>query len=196
MKPDYIEINDSEVEPEAPFTESLAQRFVNNPIAMYQRSEGAPRMKLLGEVVILSGSGTWTVPNEVYRLKIFASGGGGGGGRTNTSFMSPSGDNQGFGGSTTFGPYIAHGGIPGANAPAADAPDVQSYAGKVMGGACGGMGGGMGKNGMPGQTFETVIDVFPGETFAYSVGSGGTGESFGTNHFGSDGANGFIYLEY
>lgn len=39
----YNEIFDNEIDPESPFTESLARRYRDNPIAMIQGASGAPR---------------------------------------------------------------------------------------------------------------------------------------------------------
>ena len=43
--PEYQEILDSEVEPEAPLTSSLGVRFRDNPIALANGASGAPRIQ-------------------------------------------------------------------------------------------------------------------------------------------------------
>lgn len=45
---DYIHINPTEYEPEAPLTSSLAARMVNNPIAIAEGAPGAPRVQPAG----------------------------------------------------------------------------------------------------------------------------------------------------
>mgnify|MGYP001485567186 CR=1 FL=1 len=42
---EYIPINPSEIEPEAPLTSSLASRWTNNPIAIAEGAPGAPRIQ-------------------------------------------------------------------------------------------------------------------------------------------------------
>lgn len=42
---DYIAINPTEYEPEAPLTSSLAARMVNNPVAIAEGAPGAPRVQ-------------------------------------------------------------------------------------------------------------------------------------------------------
>ena len=42
---EYIPINPTEVEPEAPLTSSLAARWSNNPIAIAEGAPGAPRIQ-------------------------------------------------------------------------------------------------------------------------------------------------------
>lgn len=42
---DYIHINPTEYEPEAPLTSSLAARMVNNPIAIAEGAPGAPKIR-------------------------------------------------------------------------------------------------------------------------------------------------------
>ena len=43
--PEYQEILDTEVEPEAPLTSSLGVRFRDNPVAIAQGAAGAPRIQ-------------------------------------------------------------------------------------------------------------------------------------------------------
>ena len=43
--PEYQEILDSEVEPEAPLTSSLGVRFRDNPLAVWEGADGAPRIQ-------------------------------------------------------------------------------------------------------------------------------------------------------
>lgn len=42
---DYLPINPTEIEPEAPLTSSLAARWSNNPIAIAEGAPGAPRIQ-------------------------------------------------------------------------------------------------------------------------------------------------------
>src|SRR5690606_13331345 len=42
---DYLPINPTEIEPEAPLTSSLAARWSNNPIAIAEGASGAPRIQ-------------------------------------------------------------------------------------------------------------------------------------------------------
>lgn len=42
---DYLPINPTEIEPEAPLTSSLAARWSNNPVAIAEGAPGAPRIQ-------------------------------------------------------------------------------------------------------------------------------------------------------
>ena len=65
----YIPILDSEVDAESPLTESLITRLRDNPLALQQNT-----------YTVLTGSGTYTVPADVTKLKVIAVSGGAGGG--------------------------------------------------------------------------------------------------------------------
>jgi len=57
------------------------QSLYDNPTAIAQRGSGAPWNNGVGAIAVLtSGSGNWTVPDGVYRIKVTAIGAGGGGG--------------------------------------------------------------------------------------------------------------------
>lgn len=73
----YIEITDAEVDPEAPITSFIGYRWRDNPIAIAERATGAPRVKP-STMERLTGSGNWTVPAGVTRVKVRLVGGGGG----------------------------------------------------------------------------------------------------------------------
>ena len=82
------------------------QSLNDNPTAIAQRGSGAPWNNGVGAIAVLaSGSGNWTVPDGVYRIKVTAIGGGGGGEGNST--------NGGSGGNTTFSTLTANGGTGG-----------------------------------------------------------------------------------
>lgn len=84
------------------------QSLYDNPTAIAQRGSGAPWNNGIGAIAVLtSGSGNWTVPDGVYRIKVTAVGGGGGGGAGGGNF------NGGAGGNTTFSTLTANGGAGG-----------------------------------------------------------------------------------
>ena len=69
----------------------------SNPVAIAQRSTGAPWLNGIRAIATLtSGSGNWTVPAGVYRVKATAIGGGGGtssnGGRQHGSSITANGE--------------------------------------------------------------------------------------------------------
>ena len=69
----------------------------SNPVAIAQRGTDAPWLNGIGAIeAITSGSGNWTVPDGVYRIKVTAVGGGGGASAgTSTTFGSITGGGGG-----------------------------------------------------------------------------------------------------
>lgn len=79
------------------------QSLYDNPTAIAQRGSGAPWNNGIGAMTVYtSGSGNFTVPDGVYRIKVTCVGGGGGG-TGDTGF-------GGGGGNTTFSTLTANGG--------------------------------------------------------------------------------------
>lgn len=188
MKANYIQIANSEIEPESPFTNSLATRLRDNPIAIAQISQGAPEIAQKIETQLLAGSGTWVVPADVYSVRIYMSGGGGGGCHASSvSQLAASG------GSTSFMGTTVSGGVPGRFG--SGATFNVSATNERLHGAPGGRGFRNGSNGGAGQSKVFVVSVEPGQSYSYSIGSGGLGSELVGQRAGR-GANGFIRLEY
>ena len=189
----------------------------SNPVAIAQRGTGAPWLNGIGDIEkLISGSGNWTVPTGVYRIKATVIGGGGGG--------QGSSSNGTTGGSTTFGSITCTGGGGGTSSigsgGTASGGDVnisggagsQSSGGSTLAGFGGvtpgsgdgtngtgyGSGGGAGAGslycGGAGGCSVAIIAVEPGDLIAYSVGSGGSGGSGADT--GGAGAGGIIIIEY
>ena len=168
----------------------------SNPVAIAQRGTGAPWLNGIGAITsITSGSGNYTVPDGVYRIKASIVGGGGGGGSAWAG---------GDGGSATFGVLTGGGGgggVPGGSAGAGGSssggtlniPGIAGgtpvYLGTYGAGGAGHDGGG---NGGSGGACIAVVSCEPGDLIAYSVGAPGSGGSGG----GQAGKAGIIILEY
>lgn len=166
--PTFDEITDSEIEPERPITTSLMTRLRDNLIAVAMRDGAVNRVKP-PDVTVLSGSGNFTVPANVYRVRVIAVGAGNG-----TNGDTGSG---GVGGNTTFGTITAPGG--------------SSSSGKFRS-MNGGINAATGFQAAGGEVVIGVIDTTPGATIAYSVGSGGAA---GTGTGGVVGGPGTIIVE-
>lgn len=168
----------------------------SNPVAIAQRGTGAPWLNGIGAIATLtSGSGNWTVPAGVYRIKVTAIGGGGGGGAT---LNGSNGTSSTFGALTAgYGVLGTLGGAAGAggtatggdiNAPGRTGGEpayISTY-------GAGGAGSGGGGNGGSGAVCIGVLSVEPGDLIVYSVGTGGAGGSGG----GVAGTAGIIIIEY
>lgn len=161
-----------------------------NPVSIAQRGSGAPWLNGIGAIATLTtGSGNWTVPAGVYRIKVTAVGGGGGynggsaGANTTFSTLTANGGSAGGSGSTGAGGAggNASGGdinVPGTNGQAATSTaggDNPGYGGCSMLGSIGHGGTGTaGGGGGGGGTAIKVFSVEPGDLMAYSVGTGAT----------------------
>ena len=169
----------------------------SNPVAIAQRGTGAPWLNGIGAIAaITSGSGNYTVPDGVYRIKASIVGGGGGGG--GSSWVG------GDGGSTTFGVLTGgggSGGVPGGTAGAGGSSSggTLNISGNTGGApvylgiyGAGGEGYSGGGNGGSGGVCIGVLSCEPGDLIAYSVGAPGSGGSGG----GQAGQAGIIILEY
>src|SRR5690625_3282649 len=107
----YLEITDEELQPDAPILSSIGVRFRDNPIAIATRDSNAPWLNGVGASQLLTGSGNWTVPAEVFRVRAWLFGAGGGGGGAAEPNLSA--QNGSSGGQTTFGGSSASGGAGG-----------------------------------------------------------------------------------
>jgi len=157
----------------------------SNPVAIAQRGTGAPWLNGIGAITSLtSGSGNWTVPDGVYRIKVTAVGGGGGGGATldgggggSTTFGGLTGGGGGGGGGDGFGGGSGTAGAGGSssggtlNIPGITGGDP-AYLGRY---GAGGAGTGGGGNGGSGGVCIAVLSCEPGDLIAYSVGTSGSG---------------------
>lgn len=173
----------------------------SNPVAIAQRGTGAPWLNGIGAIATLtSGSGNWTVPTGVYRIKVTAVGGGGGtssdGGNTTFSSITANGGSAGNNASTT-GAGGSGGGASGGdvNITGSRGQDGTATAGdhnpgfggcSAMGSIGHGSDGSIGGGGGGGGTSIKVFSVEPGDVLAYSVGASG----------GANSTAGIIILEY
>jgi len=214
----YVTLDNDDLGANKIFRAATASALDTNPVAIAQRGTGAPWLNGVGAIeTITSGSGNWTVPDGVYRIKVTVVGGGGGGYN--------GGSNGVDGGNTTFGAFTGSGGKAGnysfGAGGAASGGDLNisggtgyAYYSAVGGGSTHGYGGAMrtggsdagygygsggagGPSGSPanggggGGTAIGTMSVEPGDLIAYSIGSGGSGGS------GSGaGASGIIIIEY
>ena len=172
----------------------------SNPVAIAQRGTGAPWLNGIGAIeAITSGSGNYTVPDGVYRIKASIVGGGGGGGAD----FAGSG-----GGSTTFGGLTGGGGSGGYSSGTAGAGGSSSggtlnISGNTGGApvylgiyGAGGAGNGGGGSGGSGGACIAVLSCEPGDLIAYSVGASGAGGVGIGSDDGVAGKAGIIILEY
>lgn len=157
-----------------------------------KRAGGSTYLNGIGTITSLtSGSGNWTVPAGVYRVKYTVTGGGGGGGGRGAGNGS-----GGDGGNTTFNSTIvAVGGKGGATAVGTSGPAGGGASGgdiNIPGGG-GGPGGGDGDSDAGGASFWGGggfggYSTGGGDGLAY--GSGGGGGSTGSNAASSGSAGG------
>lgn len=149
--------------------------------------------------VLTSGSGNWTVPADVHRVRAVVMGaGGGGGGVGGATGLGTAGGSTTFNGLTALGGVRGNSGYPGTNRPGA-AGQSQSF------GPEGGQGAyyysgstyvGSGGKGGSGQVQIQTFSVTPAADLAYSVGVGGTGGAADGSSKGGNGAPGMIILYY
>lgn len=113
--------------------------------------------------VALTGSGTWTVPDDVTEITVVLVGGGDGG-------------TAGSAGTAAAVPVERH---------------VGNRTGIVAASAIRGEGGASGTAGSGGRVYVATISVTPGASLAYATGAGGAGEIFGGTAAQSGGASTF-----
>ena len=171
-----------------------------NPVSIAQRGTGAPWLNGIGAITSLtSGSGNWTVPDGVYRIKATAIGGGGGtssgGGNTTFSSITANGGSgctgtstgAGGDGGTASGGDVNITGSRGQDGTATSGDHNPGFGGcSVMGAVGHGSDGVIGGGGGGGGTSIKVFTVEPGDVLAYSVGASGGGHA----------TAGIIILEY
>jgi len=202
----YVVLDNDDLGANKIFRAATASALDTNPVSIAQRGTGAPWLNGVGAIeAITTGSGNWTVPDGVYRIKVTAVGGGGGGGHGGGGSSGTSGGN------TTFGALTANGGAGGSGAGGTasggtasggeinfsggtgGAGGIQTIAGSSMFGNGGGYGAGgfgitSGCGGGGGGASIDVLSVEPGDLIAYAVGAAGGGAS--------PGASGIIIIEY
>ena len=187
----YIALTSDDLGANKIFRAATASALDSNPVAIAQRGTDAPWLNGIGAITSLtSGSGNWTVPDGVYRIKVTAVGGGGGGtAGASTTFGSITGGGGGAhtntissnGGSASGGDVNISGG-------SGDAQD-NNFGGSLTVYADGGysaVGGEAGRGGRHslstggsltggggGGTAIKVFSVEPGDLIAYSVGGNG-----------------------
>ena len=186
----YIALTSDDLGANKIFRAATASALDSNPVAIAQRGTDAPWLNGIGAIeAITSGSGNWTVPAGVYRIKVTAVGGGGGASAgTSTTFGSITGGGGGAytgtiasnGGSASGGDVNIAGGSGdaqdnnfvgltvyadgGYSAVGGEAGRGGRYSTSTHGSLTGGGGGG---------TAIKVFSVEPGDLIAYSVGGNG-----------------------
>lgn len=206
----YVTLDNDDLGANKIFRAATASALDTNPVSIAQRGTGAPWLNGVGAIeVITTGSGNWTVPAGVYRIRAECTGGGGGGADSSSG---------GNGSASTFGSLTGSGGAGGTrdggggllNSAGGDATGgtINFSGGNSVGGTPGHSrngrgsmesgggaaqyGGGGFPNGAAGGTAVKVISVEPGDLIAYSIGSGGAAGT-GT---ATAGAGGIIIIEY
>ena len=183
----YVDLDNDDLGANKILRAATMSALDTNPVSIAQRGPSAPWLNGVGAITsIASGSGNWTVPAGVYRIKVTATGGGGG----NTS----------AGAATTFSTITANGGgsasglTPGAGGTASGGDvnisgssgnlmaSMELYAGSGGVSAMGALGKGSGASSTAadGGGAGTAIKVFsvePGDVLAYSVGASGGGSA-------------------
>ena len=149
----------------------------------------------------LTSGSSWTVPDDVYRVKATIVGAGGGGGASLGAGGSAGGD-------TTFNSVTSSGGLGGAaggtnNTDGDDGTAALSSANNGAGGITYDDPAGddrvyKGHNGRGGEITIQIFSVLPNDSIAYSIGTGGSGGARLNSNWanGGDGANGVVILEY
>lgn len=204
----YIEPKKNWTSADAPLPSDMNRIEGNNKQNHDDIEALSDSVKTKGIVKLVSGSGTWIVPNGVYTLKITGAGGAGGGGGGGSSGGLKSGGDGGDTGFTewdsvfmsvvplqniayTVGEGGAGGvGNVGANGSAGQNGGNSSFGALVMNGGVGGFGGYItdGSKGLPGSSIVTTPPLHAGgKGGAPTAGKGGTG---GT------GGRGYIKIEY
>lgn len=151
-----------------------------NPVSIAQRGTGAPWLNGVGAMeTITSGSGNWTVPAGVYRIKAICIGSGGGiSGSANTVFGSVTAGAGGAGGLSGGVPISGSGGAASGgdiniSGEAGDINKEFRALAPIFGGSKGAgdmpSGGGSGS----GAVAIKCLSVEPGDTIAYSLGGNG-----------------------
>ena len=156
-----------------------ASALYTNPVSIAQRGTGAPWLNGIGAITsITSGSGNWTVPDGVYRIKATAVGSGGGiYGSAASVFGSITGNagNAGGGGGTPTGGAGGTGSGGDINM-TGEAGDTEYRRAMSLVGGMRGSGSqpisGIGGGGAGGTAIK-CISVEPGDLIAYSTGGNG-----------------------
>ncbi len=185
----YVTLDNDDLGANKIFRAATASALDTNPVSIAQRGTGAPWLNGVGAIeAITSGSGNWTVPAGVYRIKVTAVGGGGGDSAASagsaTTFSSLTANGGAVGASPGGGSGgTASGGtlnIPGANGQSSTntAGDYNpGFGGCSMMGSIGHGGNGNGGGGGGGGCAVKVFSVEPADVLAYSVGASGGGNS-------------------
>jgi len=194
----YVDLNNDDLGANKILRAATMSALDTNPLSIAQRGPSAPWLNGVGAITsIASGSGNWTVPAGVYRIKVTAVGGGGGGngsasGGSNTTFSTITGGgglsaaSGGGGGSASGGDVNISG---SSDTTSAGGGFFFAGSGGVSAIGCSGKGGGAGLDGAGGGGAGTAIKVFsvePGDLLAYSVGASGGGSA----------TRGIIIIEY
>lgn len=186
----YVDLDNDDLGANKIFRAATASALDTNPVSIAQRGTGAPWLNGIGAITKLtSGSGNWTVPAGVYRIKVMAVGeGGGASAGADTTFGSITGGGGGartasltFNGGTASGGDInllGGGGDYQDNSagPALYAMGGYSCVGGAVGrGAAWGVSAGSGSftAGGGGATAIKVFSVNPGDLIAYSIAGNG-----------------------
>lgn len=215
----YVDLDNDDLGANKILRAATMSALDTNPVSIAQRGPSAPWLNGVGAIAaITSGSGNWTVPSGVYRIKVVAVGGGAstsaiGSNGSNTTFSTltaSGGNSNSAGGSATGGDVnitggrgghyaVSFGGMisvasGGSSTLGAGGQQIQSGSTAGSGYGSGGghddpVGAGNVYGGGAGGTSIKIFSVEPGDLMAYSVGAGG-GSGAGS------GSGGIIIIEY
>lgn len=178
----YVVLDNDDLGANKIFRAATASALDTNPVSIAQRGTGAPWLNGVGAIkAITSGSGNWTVPDGVYRIKVTAVGSGGGvsgsaasvfgsitGGAGNSGGAGPSGGAGGSGSGGDINMTGEAGGVTG----------EEYFRSMSMVGGLRGSGSqfipltGVGGGGAGGTAIK-CMSVEPGDLIAYSTGGNG-----------------------
>ena len=131
--------------------------------------------------VVLTGSGTWTVPDGVSEVEVVVIGGGGAGYDGNPGEAGPGGSGT-WGENFTEGDSVSLSGLS-----VGSSKTISTSASTSQSNTDPGEGGDGGAAGAPGKVYRKTITVTPGQRISYNCGAGGqsNGAAGGNTTFGS-----------
>ena len=180
----YVDLDNDDLGANKIFRAATASALDTNPVSIAQRGTGAPWLNGVGAIeAITTGSGNWTVPDGVYRIKATAVGSGGGiSGSAASVFGSITGNagNAGGGGGTPSGGAggTGSGGDINMTGEAGGVTGADYFRAMSLVGGLRGSGyqyiptSGIGGGGAGGTAIK-CISVEPGDLIAYSTGGNG-----------------------
>ena len=178
----YVTLDNDDLGANKIFRAATASALDTNPVSIAQRGTGAPWLNGVGAIESLtSGSGNWTVPDGVYRIKATAVGSGGGiYGSAASVFGSITGNagSAGGGGPSSGAGGTGSGGNINMTGEAGGVTGAEYFRAMSLVGGLRGVGSqyisasGIGGGGAGGTAIK-CMSVNPGDLIAYSTGGNG-----------------------